>query len=98
VHAAALCSIALAIILLMAPAAFHRIAFGGDNTEEFFKLGSGFVIASAVPFALGISGDLYVASSLALNNAIVGGAVALGGLVVLAWLWFARPLLLRAHS
>jgi Family of unknown function (DUF6328) len=37
-HAAALCCIALAIILLMSPAAFHRIAFGGKNSERFYRV------------------------------------------------------------
>ena len=68
IHAVSLGSIALAIILLMAPAAFHRIAFGGENTEGFFRIGSRLVIASALPLALGISGDLYVAASLALSS------------------------------
>ena len=54
-HAAALCSIALAIILVMAPAAFHRIAYRGENTETFHRIGSGFVIASVVPLAVGIT-------------------------------------------
>ena len=98
VHAASLCCIVLAVILLMAPATFHRIAFGSENTEEFFRLGSAFVIASAVPLALGISADLYVASSLALGNMAVGAAAGLCGLVALTSLWFVRPLLLRARA
>jgi len=98
VHAASLCCIVLAVILLMAPAAFHRIAFAGENSEEFFRLGSAFVIASAVPLALDISGDLYVASSLALGSATVGAAAGLGGLAVLTSLWFVCPLLLRTRA
>ena len=39
VHAAALMLVALAVILLIAPAAFHRIAFSGEDTEEFHRIG-----------------------------------------------------------
>ena len=66
-HAVALCCIALAVILLMAPASFHRITFRGENTEMFHRIGSRFVIASAIPLAAGITGDLYVAVTKALE-------------------------------
>ena len=79
----------------MAPAAFHRIAFAGENTEEFFRIGSRLVMVSALPLALGISGDLFVAASLALSSPLVGLAASISGLAVLSWLWFARPLILR---
>jgi hypothetical protein len=96
VHAVALCSIALAVILLMAPAAFHRIAYGGQNTETFHRIGSGFVIASVVPLAVGISGDLYVSVARALDSAALGAAVAGAVGLVLFGLWILQPLLLRA--
>jgi hypothetical protein len=40
VHVVALCCVSLAVILLMAPASFHRIGFHGQNTESFYRLGS----------------------------------------------------------
>ncbi len=49
VHAAALMLVALAVILLIAPAAFHRIAFSGEDTEEFHRIGSWFIVAATVP-------------------------------------------------
>ena len=95
IHLLALCSVALAVMLLMAPAAFHRIAYAGRDTEEFHALGSALVVAGAVPLAIGIAADLYVAISLALGSAIAG---ALGGSAAgigLFALWFAIPLVLR---
>jgi len=98
-HAFALCSIALTIILLMTPAALHRISFGGQNTESFHRMGSAFVIAAAVPLAFGISADLYVAIAKALGSAPIGFAVACALAALLAVLWFAQPLALRhRHS
>ena len=94
-HAFALCSIALTIILLMAPAALHRITFSGQNTERFHRMGSAFVIAAAVPLAFGISADIYVAIAKALGSAPIGIAVACALAALLAVLWFVQPLALR---
>jgi len=44
-HAAGLCSVTIAMILLMTPAALHRLSFGGNESERFLRLGSAFVIA-----------------------------------------------------
>jgi hypothetical protein len=96
IHAMALCWIALAIILLMSPAAFHRIAFGGMNSERFYRVGAGFVTASAVPLAIGITSDLYVAITRALESEAAGALIA--GMIgsILAVLWFVQPSLIRA--
>ena len=98
VHVAALCCIALAVILLMAPASFHRISFHGQNTEGFHRLGSALILAAAVPLAGGIVGDLYVAVTKALDRPAVGVAVAAAAFLVLAMLWLAHPLMLRARG
>jgi hypothetical protein len=95
IHAAALCCIALSIILLMTPAAIHRISFDGQNTDRFHRLGSRFVVVSALPLALGIVGDLYVAVTKALETPAIGCAVALVAGLILATLWFVQPLVLR---
>jgi hypothetical protein len=97
IHVAALCCISLAVILLMAPAAFHRITFGGRNTERFHRLGSALVVAAAVPLGGGIVGDLYVAVTKALDAPAIGAAVALGVAAVLIALWLIHPLLLRVR-
>jgi hypothetical protein len=96
VHAVALCCIALAIILLMAPAALHRITFHGQNSERFHRIGSRFVVVSAVPLAIGITADLYVALTRALDSPALGLAIAGSAGAVLLALWFLQPLILRA--
>ena len=97
-HIAALCCVALAVILLMTPAALHRITFMGEDTQSFFKLGSWFVIIAPIPLALGIAGDLYVATSKASESATLGAVLALLGLGVLSALWYALPIALRARG
>jgi hypothetical protein len=59
-HAAGLCLVTIATILLMTPAALHRQSFGGNDSERFLHLGSAFVIAAPLPLALGIAADVHV--------------------------------------
>jgi hypothetical protein len=98
VHIAALALVALAVILLMTPAAIHRITFAGENSERFHTIGSRFVVAAAVPLGLGISLELFVALVRVTQSPALGilGACAIGALF--AGLWFVHPLLLRARQ
>jgi hypothetical protein len=95
-HVAALISVAFAIILLMTPAALHRISFRGEDTDRFFRTGSWFVVAAPVPLALGIAADLYVATSKATESTFLGMVLALGIFTILAILWYGLPLYLRS--
>ena len=87
--------VALAVILLMAPAAFHRIAFGGEDSEDFHRIGSWFVIAATVPLAAGITGDVYVAIGKIAKAESAGIAAAVAALLVLVALWYVQPYWLR---
>jgi Family of unknown function (DUF6328) len=97
VHVTALCCIVLAVILLMSPAAFHRIAYGGENTEAFYRLGSGLIVVAALPLALGITLDLYVAATRAFETRLPAILTALAIGLVLLFLWGLQPLVLRAY-
>jgi hypothetical protein len=97
VHVIALALVALAVILLMTPAALHRIALGGHDTEGFLRAGSGFLVAATVPLAAGISGDLYVAAATAVDET-TGIVLGTAAFVVLCVLWYAAPLILRART
>ena len=59
-HLIALGLLALTVIWLMAPAAFHRIVYAGEDTSGFHALGTRFLLAASVTLALGISADLGV--------------------------------------
>ena len=97
-HVAALISVAFAIILLMTPAALHRISFRGEDTDRFLRTGSWFVVAAPVPLALGIAADLYVATLKATDSTFFGVVLALGILTILATLWYGLPLYLRSDQ
>ena len=91
-HAAALCCIGLAVILVMAPASVHRIAFSGQDDPDFVKIGSFFVVAAPLPLALGIALDAYVAGGRALQSQPAALALAAVAILVLLGFWYAFPL------
>jgi hypothetical protein len=95
IHASGLCAIALAVILLMTPAALHRIAYGGNDNETFLRIGSALVIAAAFPLAMGVSADVYVAFLKAIDNGHAAASAGFASFVLLMALWFAFPLLRR---
>ena len=94
-HVVALCCVAFAVILLMAPAAFHRISFAGEDDPAFLRLGSAFVIAAPAPLAAAIALDTYVAVRRALDSSSTALILAACALLVLLGLWYGYPLLRR---
>jgi len=87
--------VAVTVILVMAPAAIHRIGFNGEDTERFYEMGSRFVIAACAPLGLGIAADAYVAVTKAAGSDTVGLVCSVAILVLLFSLWFLQPLFLR---
>jgi hypothetical protein len=44
----------------MAPAAYHRIVYAGEDSQDMHRVGSVLMTAATVPLALGLVGDVYV--------------------------------------
>lgn len=93
-HAVSLGLMALAIILLMTPAAYHRIVFEGEDAPEMHRVGSILVTAATLPLALGLTGDVYVVVTKIAGDSIglIGAALAL---LALVGLWYGFPLAAR---
>ena len=75
-HFAALAAVALSVLLLMTPAAVHRLAFHGEDDPQFFQIGSRLVIAAALPLALGISADIAIVVYKITESGAVSAAIA----------------------
>lgn len=90
-HAAALCCVALAVVLLMAPASLHRISFGGQDDPLFVAIGSALVIAAPLPLAFAIALDTYVAAGRALGSPSAAVALGTGTIIVLLSVWYGYP-------
>jgi hypothetical protein len=97
VHLAALGATALAVVVLMTPAAYHRIVERGEETERFHRVASRLVLVGMVAVALGISADVYVVVVKALGSAARAAAASAGALAIFLGLWFGVTLAARAR-
>ncbi|MGB8507414.1 MAG: DUF6328 family protein [Pyrinomonadaceae bacterium] len=97
VHLLSLAMTSLTVILLMTPAAYHRIVEQGESTEHFHKFASRMVIASMVPLALGICGDVYVVVRKVLDSQLVAVVAALVMLALFWELWFGLTIYRRTQ-
>jgi hypothetical protein len=87
--------LALSIALLMAPAAYHRIAERGCVSRRMITLASRLITAGLVPLMLGIAIDIYVVALAATDDARLALYGAIISLVLFTLLWFAFPLAMR---
>ena len=94
-HLVALVLVAIAVALVMAPAAYHRISERGQVSRHFVDLSSRLIETALVPLMLGISIDVYVVAALITGRASIGIGVGLALLVFFAGFWFVLPLLHR---
>src|SRR5581483_1601418 len=60
VHLLSLVAIGLCTILLMTPAAYHRIVEEGEDSEFLVRFSGWMILGAMVLLALGITGDFYV--------------------------------------
>ena len=84
-HLAGVACVALATILLMTPAARHRLVEGGEDTEAFHRFASRLLLAAMVPLALGIAAEFAVvvrriteSVALAATGAVLAGLLFFG--------------------
>jgi uncharacterized protein DUF6328 len=92
VHLSALVLVALAVGLIMAPAAHHRLAEPGIVSRHWIELASRDIASAMGALAVAIGLDVYLVAVVI--SARTGVSVAVGAAVaaVLAWLWFVLPL------
>ena len=95
VHLAALAAIALSAVLLIAPAAHHRIVFGGEDSEEFLPIASRYLLAATVFLALGMAGDCYVIVAKVLESPASAVAAAAVTAFLCLGLWHVWPWMAR---
>src|SRR5436190_3581434 len=94
VHLASLGFVTLATIVLMAPAAYHRIVEGGRDTERFHRFASRMLLLALALLGPAFSGDLYVVLQRA-GHARAALPLAAATLLVFYGAWFGAMLLLR---
>ncbi len=97
-HLVSLSLMTLAVILLMTPAAYHRIVEKGENTEQFHGFTGRMLMVALVPLGLGFAGDFYVVVwKVSSSDAIA--AICTAALVFFMFgAWFALPAYSRARK
>ncbi|MDB6124617.1 MAG: hypothetical protein JWQ71_3610 [Pedosphaera sp.] len=89
-HLVAITLLAIAITLIMAPAAYHRQTGPLEVTSGFIRLASRLLLASMAPLALGICIDFYLVSHVIYPGTIIPWlATALFAFIIT--LWFVLP-------
>ena len=96
VHAAALCLIGMNVIVMMTPAALHRMSFAGEDLSRFLRMGSALVTVGPAFLAAGISAEIYVVFLKALSSSQMAITASIAAAIVLAALWYVWPLALRS--
>jgi hypothetical protein len=95
-HYAALLLIAVAIGLIMAPAAYHRIAEQQSVSRFFVQLGSVMIATSMLPLLTAISFEVYILGHLVLDNDQASFWIAIGLAALFGTLWYVLPFTARA--
>ena len=97
IHLASLGLNALAIVLLITPAAYHRLVEEGEETEHFHRFASKILVAALVPLALALAGDVYVVVQKVSDSQLLSVVSALVVLAVFWELWFGLTLYRRTQ-
>jgi len=96
-HMAGLSLVALTMILLMTPAAFHRIAEHGEDTERFHAIANGFLLASMITLPLGICADVFIVFQKVTNSGWLSATASAAVLIFFYGLWFGFTAYRRAQ-
>ncbi len=97
VHALALCLVAINVILLMTPAALHRLSFNGEDSRTFLRMGSALVITAPCFLAAGLAAETFVVLQKVFSGTGWAAVGAVLSFVALISLWYALPAWLRVR-
>ncbi len=90
-HLSALALTTVSIALIMAPAAYNRIAEPEIGSKFFVRLASGLIAGALIPLTISITLEVYIVATLIIPSALISAAVAGFLFIVFACLWFAYP-------
>ncbi|HJY51126.1 MAG TPA: DUF6328 family protein [Stellaceae bacterium] len=95
---ASLLLVALAVMMLLAPAPFHRIVYGGEDTEDMYRVSSALVTGATLPLGLGLAGDVYVVIAKISGSFAIGSFTGGVAFVFLIGLWYLYPIIVARRS
>ena len=89
-HLVAIALIAVAVALIMTPAAYHRQTGPREVTETFIRVSTRLLLWSMVPLAVGICIEFYLVAHIVLSGILVP-LLAVALLAVFVACWFVLP-------
>ncbi len=97
-HLTALCLVALAAALIMAPASYQRQVERHLVTRRFVNLASRLIQCALWPLASGLGLDLFVVTRMIVGSAPIAATLAIVMWLAFVALWFGLPALHRRHD
>ena len=94
-HLAAFLLTALAMGLVMTPAAYHRQVERGRVSRRFIDLSSTLLMLAMLPLIAGVCLDTYLIARLILKEPSLAVTVAVVAALLLAGLWYGLPAVCR---
>jgi hypothetical protein len=91
-HLAAMVLTAVAIGLVMAPAAFHRLAERDRISRYFANYASSLIAFAMAPLAVALSAEVSLVAFLALHSLLLSCVLGGGLLSFLLWIWYVFPI------
>jgi hypothetical protein len=88
IHFGSLVATTITIVLLIAPAAYHRLVEAGQDTERFHRVASRLLLAALVFLAPGMAGDLFVVIRKLTASEYLAGTISAALLLTFYVLWF----------
>jgi hypothetical protein len=96
-HLIALVAVAIAMALVMTPAAYHRIAERGHISTRFADLASWLIAVAMAPLAVSVALEAFVVSALVVGDLLVAGVIGAALAVMFVAMWFAWPVAAAAR-
>jgi hypothetical protein len=96
VHLAGLLCIGLSMVLLIMPAAYHRIVEEGEETERFHRFASVVLLAALPPLVFAISADLFVITRRLTHSVSISVCAAAATSIIMIGTWFGAMFWLRS--
>jgi hypothetical protein len=90
-HLVAIALVALAVALVMTPAALHRRRGSREVTDTFIHVSSLLLLASMVPLAAGLALDFHLIAKLILEDERIAMICGMTLFTLLVAFWFAFP-------
>jgi hypothetical protein len=90
--------VALCTVLLIAPAAYHRIVCHGEDSEDLLHFASLIILAAMVPLAVGLATDFLIVTWMVTRSMPVALGASAAMLLLLLGFWFGYMWWLRGRK